>query len=366
MELDLNLQIEKALPSYAQLLEAMKAAILRRTLAPGVRLPDERQLARQFALSRGTVRRALAQLEDEGLVMRQQGRGTFVADPESLPATPLAAIVHDKSFYLTGQGFGARVMMGMVETASQTGAEVFVQDSTPAAPRRAVDPAAAIFLMPMDPAPVKAAARRRPAVSVDYRIDGAGIDSVVFDNRGAGAQAVRHLLAAGHRRIACIDGKLDRNGKLLDEQTALERTAGYRDAMREAGVQNSEEMVWPVSMDTRDVRREFPRLLAAATPRPTAIFAFDDAVALGVWMAAAEMGLRIPQDLSVACCRPAETPDAGGVKWTSVELDARAMGAAAVKAAMERVQSSENPKAPGRTIVIPHRWSDGETCTTYG
>lgn len=363
-KLDFNPHFEKPLPTYAQLVEAMKNAIARRSIAPGARLPDERQLARQFALSRGTIRRALAQLEQDGLLMRQQGRGTFVVDRNDLPAVPLAVIANGQ--IQTGKDFGGRVVEGMVEAASRLGAEVLLRDpgSPSAGARSSVDPAAMLFLFPLDQKPVLAAAKTRPVVSVDYRVDGARIDSVVYDNRSGGSEAVRRLAAAGHRRIAYIDAKLERSGKLLDEPTSLERMAGYRDGLRAEGI--SEEIIWPIALETRDVRREFPRFFNAAHSRPTAIFAFDDAVALGVWMAAAEMGLRIPDDLSVVCFRAADVPDAGGVDWSSVALSARAMGAAAVEAAMGRVMGlqghAEGDLESGRTIIVPHRWSEGETC----
>ncbi|HTL52162.1 MAG TPA: winged helix-turn-helix domain-containing protein, partial [Planctomycetota bacterium] len=57
------LEFEKPQPSYAQLEQALRDAIIARKLPPGSRLPEERALAKQFSVSRGTVRRALAQLE---------------------------------------------------------------------------------------------------------------------------------------------------------------------------------------------------------------------------------------------------------------------------------------------------------------
>jgi DNA-binding LacI/PurR family transcriptional regulator len=353
-----DLQIEKPTPSYAQLVEALRGAIARRTIAPGTRLPDERELARQFSLSRGTVRRALAELEATGLLSRQQGRGTFVTDERTTPAIPLTAVLNNAAL-ASGQGFSAHVVQGMVETAAARGAQLALRDGSTMMARNVIEPAAEIFVCPLDSKVVKAAAKSRPVVSVDYAISGARIDSVVYDNRLGATQAVRHLIAAGHRRIACIDAKLERQGKLLDEPTATERTAGYCDAMSAAGLA---PILWPMSMDTRDVRREIPARFKSAPP-PTAIFAFDEAVALGIWMALSELGLRIPRDVSVTCFRCAETPQAGGIDWSSIRVSAKEMGKAAVEAALARIKSPSDNKETGRTIVIPHQWSDGESCS---
>ncbi|MEO3999666.1 GntR family transcriptional regulator [Mesorhizobium sp. CAU 1732] len=65
-------------PRYLQIADDLKARIA--SLNPGTRLPSEPQLAKEFAVSRFTVARAVEQLTDEGLITRRQGSGTFVAE----------------------------------------------------------------------------------------------------------------------------------------------------------------------------------------------------------------------------------------------------------------------------------------------
>jgi len=76
------LDIDRAspLPLYSQLKRALAEQIAAGTLAPGDRLPSEPELCARFALSRTTVRQALAELELEGTLRREKGRGTFVAE----------------------------------------------------------------------------------------------------------------------------------------------------------------------------------------------------------------------------------------------------------------------------------------------
>ncbi len=67
-----------SLPKYAQLIDIIKEAIRRHELLPEQRLPNEDELAVEYGMSRGTVRKAIAELQRMGLVRKEQGRGTFI------------------------------------------------------------------------------------------------------------------------------------------------------------------------------------------------------------------------------------------------------------------------------------------------
>ena len=77
---------DRAAPLHHQLKESLAQQIVSGRRAAGSELPSENELCRHFAVSRGTLRRALADLAQQGLVDRRQGRGTFVAthDPRRL------------------------------------------------------------------------------------------------------------------------------------------------------------------------------------------------------------------------------------------------------------------------------------------
>lgn len=71
-----------AVPYYVQMKEALRAQIESGTWQPGMRIPGEPELCRLFGVSRTVVRQALKEMEYEGLVLREKGRGTFVAEPK--------------------------------------------------------------------------------------------------------------------------------------------------------------------------------------------------------------------------------------------------------------------------------------------
>lgn len=77
-----TLSIDSDIPLYSQLVSIVKRNITAGTLDPGDLLPSEAELCKTFNVSRSTVRQAIGSLEAEGLVVRKQGRGTFVAEPK--------------------------------------------------------------------------------------------------------------------------------------------------------------------------------------------------------------------------------------------------------------------------------------------
>lgn len=81
--LNSKLSLSSDIPLYTQLVGIIKRQIASGTLAVGALLPSEAELCRALDVSRSTVRQAIGELEEEGLVMRKRGKGTFVADPST-------------------------------------------------------------------------------------------------------------------------------------------------------------------------------------------------------------------------------------------------------------------------------------------
>ncbi|GAB3153317.1 LacI family DNA-binding transcriptional regulator [Microbispora hainanensis] len=131
-----------------------------------------------------------------------------------------------------------------------------------------------------------------PVVLVDPTGDpGHEVPSVGAGNWSGGLSAARHLLELGHRRIALITGP----AHALSSRARLD---GFRAAMDAAGVPTDPELVRQGDFSAEDGLAHARSLLAMPRP-PTAVFAFNDAQAMGVYQAAHEMGLRIPDELSV-------------------------------------------------------------------
>ena len=138
---------------------------------------------------------------------------------------------------------------------------------------------------------VALATRRRPMpplVAALEAIDGLSVPTVCIDHTEAGAQAARHLIGLGHRRIAQIAGP----GQM---SMAKDRSEGFEREMRRAGLDPS---AYPGDFSI-DFGEAAMRTLLAATPPPTAVFAANDEMAVGVLQAVKQARLEIGRDISV-------------------------------------------------------------------
>jgi LacI family transcriptional regulator, galactose operon repressor len=136
------------------------------------------------------------------------------------------------------------------------------------------------------------AAHGFPFVIVDPRTEVAdGIPVVCAAHSSGATQATRHLLALGHRRIGVVAGP---RGWLATE----ERLRGYQAALAGAGVLPDPALVEYANFRIDGGREAAAALLSLPDP-PTAIFAFNDSMAIGAMRAAATRGLRVPDDVSV-------------------------------------------------------------------
>ncbi|MEU6356593.1 LacI family DNA-binding transcriptional regulator [Streptomyces sp. NPDC047072] len=179
-----------------------------------------------------------------------------------------------------------------------------------------------------------------------------GIPFVVFDptaelpddvpfvgttNWSGGRAATRHLTDLGHRRIAMIGGP-------QDVLFCVARLDGYRSALHAAGLAVDPELVVHTDL-TREDGCAAARSLLALPERPTAIFAANDLQALGVYQAAREAGLRIPDDLSVV-----GFDDLPVVAWvdpplTTVHQPLTEMAVAATELALTLGRGEQAPQA---------------------
>lgn len=114
---------------------------------------------------------------------------------------------------------------------------------------------------------------------------------VVVDDKKGGRLAVEHLVDLGHEKIAFIGGP-------ANVHSSRERMEAYKEVLKERGLPYDPGWVVFASF-SQEAGREAARSLLSGGKRPTAIFAANDLIALGVMEAAEELGLRIPEDLSL-------------------------------------------------------------------
>jgi GntR family transcriptional regulator len=116
----LSIDTSSPLPLYYQIRESLRKQILSGELQPGDALPGETQICAETGVSRMTARQALTQLANEGLVIRQRGRGTFVAAPKAtFPTMPVGGMSYSEIISQLGMTAGAEMLSQEIIPASQ-------------------------------------------------------------------------------------------------------------------------------------------------------------------------------------------------------------------------------------------------------
>lgn len=185
--------------------------------------------------------------------------------------------------------------------------------------------------------------RRRgtPVVTVD-QLPTEGVPAVNVDDAGGARAAAQHLLDLGHRRIGVVT--LAPSGD-VDNQPAVQRALGWRGALEAAGVEPVE-----VVSDFRPVTAAYDaaRDLLDRPDRPTALLCFSDVFAAQAVRAAADLGLRVPEDLSVVGYDDADFAPTLRPALTTVRQQVAEKGRAAV-AALAAVIDGGSPQE--RTLL---------------
>ncbi|MEU4745950.1 LacI family DNA-binding transcriptional regulator [Actinosynnema sp. NPDC023658] len=168
------------------------------------------------------------------------------------------------------------------------------------------------------------------------------IPTVHAANRDGGLAATRHLLELGHRRIAVITGPSD----VLSGRARLD---GYVAAHDAAGVPLDPALVREGDYQVEEGRRHALDLLGLPEP-PTAVFACNDAQALGVYQAAYDRGLRVPDDLSVV-----GFDDLPLAKWVTPGLTTvrQPLSDMAAEAALMAIRMAHGESPAQHRIVLP-------------
>jgi DNA-binding LacI/PurR family transcriptional regulator len=156
-----------------------------------------------------------------------------------------------------------------------------------------------------------------PVVVIDARAPGLeALPRVVGDDLAGGELATRHLLELGHRRIGFVGDAFENP---FGFTSGRDRYAGFERALASAGVPVPADVVALGAHGRYEARELGMRLLTSPDP-PTAIFAASDTQALGIMAAARELGLRIPEDLSVIGYDDIEAADYVGLTTVRQQL----------------------------------------------
>lgn len=182
-----------------------------------------------------------------------------------------------------------------------------------------------------------------PIVLLNCRVEGTAFDSINIDNYGGALAMIRHLASLGHRRIAHVKGAPSNND-------ALERLLGYRDAMQPlVGDEGTEALEIQGDFGEESGYRAGGEILRMR-PRPTAVFAANDGMAIGLLSALQEAGLRVPEDIAVTGFDDIPIARFLTPPLTTVRLAIADLGALAVQRLLQAMARGEDRERRHETL----------------
>lgn len=346
----------------AQVEQLLREAIVEGRWAGG-RLPTEIELAEQLGVSRETVRLAAETLQREGLVVKIRRKGTFTHTPGALPlalaeSTFLGYLqidyrTHAGQEEVANRAISGLMLQGAIAEAGGAGYKVVVQHTPSTQLRQGFDELqqhtrlrGVIFASYGEEKLVRRAlGLGLPAVVLDHDMHLPRINTVRDDSFEGARQAVRYLASLGHRRIALA----------YWEQADLNpwRIRGYRQGLLDERLPRRRR--WEILTElTATGAREVAASLVKLTPRPTALYCFNNTLASLVVEEVLQHGVRVPQDLSIMGAGGEDVPG-----LSCHQTDWYGMGRMAVQV-LSRALADPDRHTPEHHLV-PHALRVGRT-----
>jgi DNA-binding LacI/PurR family transcriptional regulator len=322
-------------PKYRALTEHLREQVARGELQPGDRLLSFAEMSAEFGATPTTVTRVYAALEQEGLIVREPGRGTFVARTPRRASGILGVLV-PSPVHATAVPYWTYLLNGIRKAAHDAGREILLLgDCTPSLGWEKLD---GVLVFGMFDQAQRRLPPGMPCVSLVVALD--DMAGVVANDYMGNKLLTEHLLALGHRRIAALTmGGADR---ILSQ-----RLAGMEAALWEAGLKPNPRYLRPLRRGDEPVT-EFDVLARArmrewlaedwSTLGCTALLAHNDEAAIGAIEALREAGLRVPEDISITGFDGTKVSEYYSPRLTTIEVPLEEIGARATARLLEQIE----------------------------
>ncbi len=341
-------------PKYMDIVEWTKMQVKNEVFKINDKFLSETELGEKFNVSRQTVRRALDVLEDQGLITRVQGSGTYISGLKQrsfvktggrsmtvgiistyLDNYIFPSIVRGVENVLSKGGYAVQLsstnnLVGMESRSLQFMLERQV-DGLIIVPTRSALPCANLDLYHT------IMQSGIPIVFIDSYYSELSVPFVALDDVAAGYMATQHLLSKGHRNISGIFSHINRQGHL--------RYLGYAKALIEYGIPIQEERIFWYSKETLNQVLNGSSFMESLNTS-TAAMCFNDHLALTLIDHLRQIGKNVPEDLSVIGIDNSELAKISSL--TSIEHPSEELGQAAASLLLSIINGVE-----GTGVLFP-------------
>lgn len=301
----------KSSPAYLQIEEQMIAYFRRNNFSYGDKLPTEHQLMEKYDVSRTTIRKTLEVLKNKGLIDKSQGSGTFYTGRPN----PVVGEQKGKTLGLVNYFFMdyiyTEILRGIEEEASLAGYSVIIANSYRSDEKQCenienllkqhvdgliLEPTHSLQINHEHPIHKVLEKSGVPVVTTHWGISSKSLSTVTLDDIYGGRLAARYLLKKGHRKIGYIYKE--------DIQAGDDRYKGLKAELEEAGFPLQEK--YRYSYDDLDEEENglqgyilTKKLMEENDDPPTAIFYFNDNIAIQGYRALSDMNINVPEEVSI-------------------------------------------------------------------
>jgi len=281
-------------PKYLLVEQHIKQGIKHKTIVD--KLPGERTLAKQLGFSYMTIRKAIDNLVNEGVLYKVPTKGTFVASRK-----PAKSATRNIGYFLDSSirsglssPYYSLIFNALEKEAALHGySPVYFSEINEDRPEDTLSKVDGVIVscFPRIENSIQRIKEHVPVVAIDNASSDKTIPSVIIDNFNAISDTFTYLHQLGHRRIAFMTG-------LSDSDVGKNRLAGYLNGLNKYGLDIDEELIIRGNYTFKCGLTGAARLLELDSP-PTAIICANDSMALGAIRRLHHDGLRVPQDISI-------------------------------------------------------------------
>ncbi len=346
--------VSKTSEIYNEMLRRLEKA----AYGPGEFLPPERLLAAEFGVSRPTLRKALEPLVAAGMLVSQPGIGTRAAGPgQGEKSTGKSRQVIGLLLPDITNRFYSELTESIEYCALHRGYQLLLCNSRHQQPLEELHirqitswPVSGVILAHDPQRPLPAATSLLEAAGIPYVVLFSSpaevvCDSVMVDDRSGVVQVMRYLLSLAHRNIAfcrSVPGEEPHPR----EQEYLRIMAQNKLPVLAHFILNYESLADATCRSTLEH-------ILGQVPRPTAFFGCNDHIALVIMKHLYAMGIKIPQEISVAGFDNLRLTEHLAIPLTTVDQPKQEMGRRAVELLLERIELGKD-RAPRREVFYPH------------
>ena len=341
-------------PKYVHLAEQLRQKIESGELAPGDQLPSLAHMKAEFGISQATWEKVNSSLEEEGLVVRKPGQGTFITRSHRSQLTGNIGFTGVAFRQANRVPHPSHLLSGIQSVAERENVHVLLLSSAPDREWAKVD---GLFLCDPDAATVlRRAPETMPCVSLLLSLP--GVSSVVADDYEGSRLATAHLLQLGHRRIAYLQ---------TDARPLVQpRLQGYRAALREFGIEPKTAWVKELTDLPEDLghrergSQRMAQWLSGDWQQSgcTALLAQNDEVAIGAIEALRKARIDVPEQVSVVGFDGTELCEYCSPRLTTVQVPLSEIGAVAARVLLDQINDGTSTL---RSIILPTTLKAGES-----